>query len=96
MAAIRERGLSIPEDIALVGFDDVPMSHYIAPSLTTIQLPVLDLARNASEMLVGLIRGELPERPQVLLEAKLVVRKSCGASRTSKAFDEVNNKWEGS
>lgn len=79
MAAIRERGLQIPEDIAIVGFDDVPLSRYMDPSLTTIQLPVIDLARRASEMVVGLIRGVEPLQSQVLLEANLIVRRSCGA-----------------
>ena len=79
MAAIRERGLQIPNDIALVGFDDIPFSRYIEPSLTTIHLPIPELARCASDMLIGLIRDEQPVNPQVLLSANLIVRKSCGA-----------------
>ena len=82
MAAIRERRLRIPKDIALVGFDDVSVSRYIDPSLTTIQLPVLELARTASDMVVGLIRGEQPAQSQVLLGADLLVRKSCGAIKS--------------
>ncbi len=77
MAAVRQRGLRIPQDISLVGFDDVPVARYVDPSLTTIQLPVVDLARRASEMVVGLIRGEKSLHAQVLLDAKLVVRESC-------------------
>jgi LacI family transcriptional regulator len=83
MAAIRERGLRIPEDIALVGFDDVSVSKYLDPSLTTIQIPVIELARQASEMLISLIHGERPIQPLVLLDARLVVRKSCGALKES-------------
>jgi LacI family transcriptional regulator len=78
MAAIREHGLRVPKDIALVGFDDVAVSRYFDPSLTTIKLPVVDLARYASEMLVGLIRGVTPDPSCVLLNAILVVRQSCG------------------
>jgi LacI family transcriptional regulator, galactose operon repressor len=88
MAAIRERGLRIPEDIALVGFDDVPVSRYIEPSLTTVQLPVMELARIATEMVVSLIRGEKLEHSQVLLDASLVVRRSCGAGKGKYPFAE--------
>ena len=79
MAAIRDRGLDIPRDIALVGFDDVPVAKYTEPSLTTIQIPMADLARRACEMLVGMIGGELPQQPNLLLDARLVVRRSGGA-----------------
>ena len=94
MEAIRERGLRIPEDIALVGFDDVPVSRYIEPSLTTIQLPVVELARQSCEMVVGLINGEQPAVPQVFLEANLVVRKSCGAQKCHNSFGETSTFWE--
>lgn len=94
MAAIRERGLAIPQDIALVGFDDVPVSRYIEPSLTTIQLPVMDLAKRACEMVVCLVHGEQPPEAQVLLEANLVVRKSCGANIDHNLFGKAKDLWE--
>jgi DNA-binding LacI/PurR family transcriptional regulator len=78
MTAIRERGLKIPQNIALVGFDDVAVSRYFDPSLTTIHLPVIELARYASEMVVSLIRGNKPEPSHILLSADIVVRQSCG------------------
>ena len=80
MAAIRERGLRIPEDIALVGFDDVPLSRYVDPPLTTVHLPAIDLARRSSELLIALIQGNQPEEPHILLETHLIVRQSCGAA----------------
>jgi len=79
MLAIRERGLSIPGDIALVGFDDVAVSRYVEPSLTTIRLPAIELARLSCNMLVSLIKGEDPGQSQVLLGARLIIRDSCGA-----------------
>jgi LacI family transcriptional regulator len=84
MAAIREHGMEIPRDIALVGFDDVPVAKYIFPSLTTIKLPMEELARCACEMLVGMINGEQPAQRNMLLEAKLIVRRSCGANSTAR------------
>lgn len=79
MAAIRERGLAIPGDIAVVGFDDVPMACYIDPPLTTIQVPAAELARRACQVLLQLIQGEQPPQREVRLGASLVVRGSCGA-----------------
>jgi LacI family transcriptional regulator len=79
MAAIREQGLSIPGDLALVGFDDVPFARYIDPPLTSVFLPAAALAREASNLLFQLIRGEQPPERNLLLGTHLVVRQSCGA-----------------
>ena len=82
MAAIRERGLSIPDDIALVGFDDIPLARYVDPPLTTVRLPAGELGRQAGHMIVALIQnGEAPPG-STLLETELVVRASCGAVRS--------------
>jgi LacI family transcriptional regulator len=79
MAAIRERQLIIPDDIAVVGFDDVPFARFVNPPLTTVHLPAADLARRSSEILFKLIRREQPAKKRVLLDTHLVVRGSCGA-----------------
>jgi DNA-binding LacI/PurR family transcriptional regulator len=79
-AAILERGLRVPKDIALVGFDDVPLARYLDPPLTTVRLPASELATRASQMLIQLIKGEKPAEKLVLLETQLVVRRSCGAA----------------
>jgi DNA-binding LacI/PurR family transcriptional regulator len=78
-AAIRACGLNIPEDIALVGYDNLPLAKYMEPPLTTIQLPALNLARQACELLIKLLEGVRPRKKQVLLDTQLVVRESCGA-----------------
>jgi DNA-binding LacI/PurR family transcriptional regulator len=82
VAAIREADLRIPEDIALVGFDDVPMARYLEPPLTTVHLPAQQLSRLASTMIMELIQGKRPAQPQVFLNTELIVRKSCGAKQT--------------
>lgn len=84
VAAIRERGLRIPQDIAVVGFDDIPFSRYSDPPLTTVRLPAGDLARRSAEILSQLLAGDEPESKQVILETQLVVRDSCGASRSNR------------
>jgi DNA-binding LacI/PurR family transcriptional regulator len=77
-AALRERGLNIPLDVALVGFDDLPFAQYIDPPLTTVHLPIGELARQASEMLIQILKGGQPGCREVILDTHLVVRKSCG------------------
>jgi LacI family transcriptional regulator len=78
-AALIERGLRVPQDIALVGFDDLPFSRFTDPPLTSVRLPAVDLAHQAADMLLHLLRGEEPERKQLILDTQLVVRQSCGA-----------------
>ncbi|MDH7475733.1 MAG: LacI family DNA-binding transcriptional regulator [Anaerolineae bacterium] len=80
MEAIKEHGLAIPEDIALVGFDDVRLAPYVDPPLTTVRLPAYEQGRRAGDLLIRLIRGEKDMETQILLETELVVRESCGAS----------------
>ncbi len=80
MKAIRERGLRIPDDLAVVGFDDLPMARYITPSLTTVRLPAIEQGEQGGRMLIDLISGKVPAEAQVYLETELVVRQSCGAN----------------
>lgn len=79
MMALREAGRRIPQDVALVGFDDVPQSRFFDPPLTSIHLPVDDLAHHASQMLIQLVQGYNPPQRRLLLDTQLVVRDSCGA-----------------
>ena len=80
MMAIKQRGLTIPDDVALVGFDDVRLAHYVDPPLTTVRLPGYELGYRAAMLLTQLIVGEPVEEQQVLLQIELVVRQSCGAT----------------
>lgn len=84
LQAIRRRGLRVPEDIALVGFDDIPLAEFVEPSLTTIRLPAFGLGWAAADLLISLLNESSPKQ-QILLETELVVRESCGAKVKSKA-----------
>ena len=79
MEAIREKGLKIPEDIALVGFDDLQINSAPEPALTTVKQPIFEMGHKAIKMLLDLIEGNLLEGERELLEPKLITRKSCGA-----------------
>jgi len=78
MAAIHEHKLKIPDDIAVIGFDDVPLSRFINPPLTTIRLPAKNLGRRAGELLFDLILHQVEPGRQVTLDTELVVRNSTG------------------
>jgi LacI family repressor for deo operon, udp, cdd, tsx, nupC, and nupG len=62
----------------VVGFDDISMSPYVYPSLTTMHLPAIEQGKLATCMLIDLIQGETPDHQQVIMETRLVVRDSCG------------------
>ncbi len=81
LAAIHDKGLKVPEDIAIVGFDDIFAAAYTIPSLTTVRLPAYKLGWQAADMLLKLIRGEKVENTKVFLDTELIIRQSCGARK---------------
>jgi LacI family transcriptional regulator len=86
MRAVREAGLSIPEDVALVGFDDVPIATYADPQLTTIRQPIARLGFNAVEILIDLIENGIKPNRRIIMDTELIIRDSCGASRRKKSL----------
>ena len=76
--AIQSQGLKVPEDIAIVGFDNIKMSVFFSPSLTTIGQPMYKIGEKAMNLLLDLIRGKKLRKNQFLLDDKLIVRESCG------------------
>jgi len=72
----RERGLEVGRDVAIVGFDDAPMSQYIQPALTTIRQPIGEAGRKCVEILVALMERSKAQETQVLLKPRLMVRAS--------------------
>jgi LacI family transcriptional regulator len=81
--AIHEHGLHVPDDIAVVGFDDLPLATLIEPPLTTIRQPVKQLGSAAAEALINLLEGKLSTPYRAILPTELVIRDTCGALRRS-------------
>lgn len=77
MAALQRAGVRVPEDVAVVGFDDVPFARLLNPPLTTVRAPIEQTGRIAAELLFRLMADEAVEK-DVLLPTELVVRRSCG------------------
>lgn len=77
MEVLREYGLRVPEDVAVVGFDDIKLARHLSPSLTTVRAPIEQAAREGVRQLVNLIRTGEAER-LILLPTELVIRQSCG------------------
>lgn len=81
--AVHEAGLSVPEDMSVCGFDDVDISAYFNPPITTMKTPGEAMGRMAAETLIKSIeRGTFPH-VQYVLDAELVVRKSCAPPRSA-------------
>jgi DNA-binding LacI/PurR family transcriptional regulator len=78
IAAIRDHGLRVPEDIAVTGFDDIRLARYANPALTTVYEPDIEQGRQAGHMLIDLINGRVPAEAHIRLETQLIVRQSCG------------------
>lgn len=78
MQSIKERGLRTPEDIALVGYNDLDIANLVEPPLTTVAAPVRDLGATAMQMLRRLIAGDAVEERQTTLPTRLVIRRTCG------------------
>jgi LacI family transcriptional regulator len=79
--AARQRGLRIPEDLSVVGFDDLPTARWVSPPLTTIRQPLADMGRMAAEMLGSLIDGVALRSKRVELATELIVRESTARLR---------------
>ncbi|WP_376794712.1 LacI family DNA-binding transcriptional regulator [Thermogemmatispora sp.] len=90
LGAAEALGLRIPQDIAVVGFDDIPLSAHVKPRLTTVKQPFYEIGRNAVELLLSLLHAQPqqsvadaesgPQPPiRIQLPTRLVIRESCGA-----------------
>lgn len=83
MKVFLEAGLRVPEDIALIGFDDVPSSRYAVPALSTIHVPMHELGQQATRRLLEFIQtGDFEEACEVVLPTSLVIRASTVGGRS--------------
>ena len=79
LQAIQDSGLRVPEDIAIVGFDDLPIATQSKPTLTTIRQPIAEKAAQATSILLNLIEQRMEGPVQMLLPTQLIIRESSGS-----------------
>ncbi len=79
MRALQDAGLRVPEDVAVVGFDDMPLAAHVTPALTTVRQDIRLAAEGLVDAIVGLIEDHPVE--STLMAPKLVVRRSCGSNK---------------
>ena len=77
MRALQENGINVPEQVAVFGFDDIPVASFTFPSLTTARQDTMLAGELLVEKLLALINGE--EAKTELMSTKLIVRQSCGS-----------------
>lgn len=83
--AAHERGLRVPDDLAIVGFDDLDQTTMIFPELTTIRQPCVEMGMRAAELLIDQLEHGDEEPAHVILPTTLVIRASCGFEQRSAA-----------
>ena len=76
MYSLRQHGFRVPDDISIIGFDDIPFAKYLAPSLTTVAQPQDEIGAVCATILLDLIDGKKPEKLHNILPHRLVVRES--------------------
>jgi DNA-binding LacI/PurR family transcriptional regulator len=77
LAAAREQGFRVPEDVSVAGFDDIDFAAFSNPPLTTIRVPASQMGEMAVAMLMEMIEGNFGEVRQITLDTELIVRESC-------------------
>jgi LacI family transcriptional regulator len=81
LCAIREQGVRVPQEMAVVGFDDIPIARFVSPPLTTVSVEIAELGRQAFELFLEASEQDREPRLQVL-PTHLVIRESCGRARS--------------
>ena len=83
MDAVRNRGWRIPDDISVVGFDNIPQSALVYPPLTTVQQPLEQMGRVATQMLLGILKNPEKDTNRIELPTELIIRASTSALKGS-------------
>jgi LacI family transcriptional regulator len=82
LSAFREAGLRVPEDIAIVGFDDIPIARFLTPPLTTVRVEIAELGRRAVSHVINALENDgQGAKKRDVIRTTLVVRESCGSPR---------------
>ena len=78
MYVLRHCGVDVPGQVAVTGFDDIPVARHLRPQLTTVRQPIQELGTTAFEILYSMISTGQPTSREVVLPTRLILRESCG------------------
>jgi LacI family transcriptional regulator len=95
LSALAERGVAVPAEMTVVGFDDIPIAHYVAPPLTTIRVDIAELGRRAFALLCEALGEGRHTRRQECISTTLVIRKSCAVPHQVKTSTQPQRKLRG-
>ena len=87
--AAQALGLQVPDDVSIIGFDDIPQSAHSNPPLTTVRQPLRQMGSAAVQLLSNLARGETPTEPHPCFPTSLIVRQSTAPPNTQSRADKV-------
>jgi LacI family xylobiose transport system transcriptional regulator len=76
LEAVRELGLRVPDDLSLVGYDDIPLAKWVSPRLTTVRQPLRRMAEEATRLVIRMGEAPLESVPRMDLATNLIVRES--------------------
>lgn len=76
--ALHEANIKIPDDMAVIGFDDIPLSEFINPPLSTVHLPAYSLGQASASLLIQQLTEQIPQQEQIFLKTRLVIRSTSG------------------
>ncbi len=89
--AIQDASLSVPEDMAIVGYDNRDFTWIVRPRITTVVMPVYEMGKIAAEMLLKKISGEISDVDEVKIKGELIVRDTCGADESLKTRENADH-----
>lgn len=84
LQALERRGVRVPDDVVVTGFDGIPLSRLVRPALTTVRQPMVRMGEEAVDLLVRRLSGQRPEEPvSLMLPVGVVRRVSCGCDEAT-------------
>lgn len=88
---LQDAGLSVPDDVAIVGYDNLDFTRLVKPKLTSVSMPVYEMGKIAAERLLTQINGGPGQTDEILVKGQLYVRESCGADPTMRTSEKRVN-----
>jgi DNA-binding LacI/PurR family transcriptional regulator len=87
--AIQDRGLNVPGDIAIVGYDNRDFTRIVRPRITTVSMPVYEMGRTAAELLLKQISGGRRDQDEIKIKGQIFIRETCGAEESQRTKEEA-------